>query len=103
MEKKSHRKRFSRKRFSNIMISNSSKELLDSLKPIVAHKLDAVWHVSYAEVITFVLERLDSSVSYPVKEFSISYPIKKPQLSLSFPVKKNSIVVRSKIKSVTIN
>jgi len=83
------------------MISNSSKELLDSLKPIVAYKLNAVWHVSYAEVITFVLERLYSSISYPVKEFSIVNPIKKPW-SVSFRVKKTS-VVGSKIKSTTIN
>jgi len=79
------------------MISNSLKEQLDSLKPFVKRKLNAVCKVSYAEVITFVLERLDSSVSYPVKEFSIVNPIKNPW-SLSFSINKTS-VVGTKIKT----
>lgn len=102
-KKPSHRQRFSRRRFTNIMISCKLKSKLGSLKFIVKKKLNASWKVSYADVISFLIEELENApLSYPVNKFSIKYPTKSSRIRLSFPVRKTNMKIRYKIKSVTI-
>jgi len=102
MTKQSHRKRFSRKKFSQIMISNELKFQLDSLKQLVAFKLDANWKISYADVIRLMTKGFEERLlTFPVKS-SINHPVKS-RVILSSPVKKTKLTMNYKIKSSTIN
>ena len=49
-------KRFSRQKFSQIMISNSLKNQLYLLKPIVAKKINAVWYLSFGDVLYYLID-----------------------------------------------
>jgi len=55
-KEKSHRKRFSRRRFNQIMISNFLKHELNLLKPIVAKKINAAWNLSFCDVLYYLID-----------------------------------------------
>jgi len=74
-EVKSHRKRFSRCRFINIIINNDLKIILDTFKEIVANKENKNYKVSYNDVIIYLIkEFLKKELYFKTKSFSLNFP-----------------------------
>lgn len=86
-------KRFSRKSFSQIMISNLLKDDLDQLKIIINKKSDNCSQ-SYGDVISYLVNKLKQNSSINKKKYYyniksglfVSIPLKKINLNVSYGV-----------------
>ena len=85
-EVKSHRQRFSRHRFNQIMISDDLRSLLDGLKKFVAIGRRKEYRVSYSDVIIYLIKKL---LEKELKSNTDSY-------SFNFPTRKTSFITETK-------
>ena len=80
-----HMKRFSRKRFSQVMINKKIKQQLDELKIIISLGTKQTYDISYGDVILHLINEYKKSkqIESNVEEkLLVSVPLK--QISLSF-------------------
>ena len=74
-EVKSHRQRYSRYRFSNVIINNKLKNILDMLKNLVSKIENKNYEPSYNDVIKFLIkDYLKKDSEYKTKSFSFTTP-----------------------------
>lgn len=77
MNKKSHRKRHSRKNHTNIMLSRKLKSLLDDFKLIIREKENKEFIPSYNDVIIYlIIQFLKKEFYFMTKNFSFNFPTK---------------------------
>ena len=78
MRKKSHRKRFSRYRFTNIIINNDLKSILDTFKKLVKERENKSYDISYSDVIIYLIKKfVEKDLKYNIKSYSFNFPTKK--------------------------
>jgi len=78
MRKKSHRKRFSRHRFTNIIINNDLKLILDTFKKLVKGKENKNYNISYSDVIIYLIKKfLEKDLEYDIKSYAFNFPTRK--------------------------
>ena len=78
MREKSHRKRFSRHRFTNIIINNDLKSILDTFKKLVKERENKNYNISYGDVITYLIRKLlEKNLEYNTKSYAINFPTRK--------------------------
>jgi len=78
MRKKSHRKRFSRHRFTNIIINNNLKSILDTFKKFLKERENKNYNISYSDVITYLIKkRLEKDLGDNTKSYSFKFPTRK--------------------------
>ena len=77
-EVKSHRQRYSRRRFNQIMISDDLRSLLDGLKTFVAIGQRKKHRISYSDVIIYLIKKLlEKDLKYNTKSYSFNFPTRK--------------------------
>ena len=86
-------KRFSRKSFSQIMISNSLKKELDQLKQIVANEISATWNLSYGDVIFNLIKKF--------KQQTLEYKIE-PKLLIANQIAKSNLKISTSLNNTRI-
>ena len=78
MRKKSHRKRFSRHNFTNIIINNDLKSILDTFKKLIKERDNKNYNISYNDVITYLIRKpLEKNLEYNTKSYAINFPTRK--------------------------
>jgi len=81
-EVKSHRQRYSRRRFNQIMISDDLRSLLDGLKTFVAIGQREKHHVSYSDVIIYLIKKLlEKELKSNTNSYSFNFPTRKTSLT----------------------
>ena len=78
MRKKSHRKRFSRHSFTNIIINNDLKSILDTFKKLIKEKENKNYNISYSDVIMYLVRKLlEKNLEFNTKSYSFNFPTRK--------------------------
>ena len=78
MNKKSHRKRYSRKSHTNIMVNRKLKSILDNFKLIIIKKEKKEFIPSYNDVIIYLAKQyLKKELNYVTKNFSLNFATRK--------------------------
>ena len=81
-EIKSHRQRYSRRRFNQIMISDDLRSLLDGLKEFVAIGQRKKHRISYSDVIIYLIKKLlEKELKSNTKSYSLNFPTRKTSLT----------------------
>ncbi len=89
----SHRQRFSRRRFNQIMISDDLRSLLDGLKEFIAIEQRKKYRVSYSDVIIYLIKKfVEKDLKYNIKSYA-----------LNFPTRKTSFITETKSFSLNFN
>jgi len=83
-------KRFSRRTFSQIMLSKKLKLNLDKLKSHIAKEISTTWNLSYNDVISYLIDEYSKSrkAEYQLEEKLIVASSIKPKLTVAIPLKK---------------
>ena len=83
-------KRFSRRSFSQIMLSKKLKLKLDKLKYLIGKEISATWNPSYNDVISYLIDEYTKSrkTEYQLEEKLIVASSIKPKLTVAIPLKK---------------
>ena len=95
-------KRSSRRSFSQIMIRNNLKFKLDNLKIEVRNEISAPWNLSYADVISYLIDQYFNSqkAEYPMNEkLFVATSFKKHSLNVVIPLRKVSQKAISNLES----
>ena len=78
MNKKSHRKRHSRKNHTNIMINRRLKKILDDFRVIIIQKEKMEFIPSYSDVIIYLaIQYLTKELYFATKNFSLNFATRK--------------------------
>jgi len=78
VRKKSHRKRSSRYRFTNIIINNDLKSILDTFKKLVKEKENKNYNISYGDVIIYLIKKfIEKDLKYDIKSYAFNFPTRK--------------------------
>ena len=82
-------KRFSRRTFSQIMLSKKLKLNLDKLKSHITKEISATWNLSYNDVISYLIDEYTKSKNseYQLEEKLIVASSIKPNLTVAIPLK----------------
>lgn len=95
-EIKSHRQRYSRHRFNQIMISDNLRSSLDDLKKLVAIRQHKNHRISFNDVIIFLIKELmKNELKYKIKSYSVNYKIKNVSTKFTIPIKSVSYNVKN--------
>lgn len=86
-------KRFSRKKFSQIMLHNNLKLKLDQLKIEIHKEISVPWKLSYADVISYLVNQyvnLQKAKFQLDEKLLVSSSFKKSNLNVVVPLRKVS-------------
>ena len=93
---KSHRRRFSRHRFNQIMLNDDTISILESFKYLVPRKANKKYPISFNDVIIFLIKELmKNKLKYKIKSYSVNYKTKNVSTKFTTPIKSVSYNVEN--------
>lgn len=89
-------RRFSRKSFSQIMVSNQLKNKLEQLKDNITINNSIKYPISFGDSISFLLNQYYNSQKIKQNKLLVKKSIEKQALIVSIPLKKTQLITSSK-------